>query len=102
MILLREEVSKKIPGGTSLYLKIPYQETIVSKLQKIQPHDFNKISKEWELPVIYLSDVVKILSTLDEVKLEPLVNASQEEVSEIPALNLKSTLFLLRSIYKGL
>lgn len=66
MITIQERKCEKLSGVTSVFLSFEYNEKIIGWIkQNIDTYNFNKKTKEWEVPVIYLSKIMDDLSALD-------------------------------------
>ena len=63
MIQVYERQSNRVPGITSLYLSFDYNQSIIDTIKNnCEAYDFNKKTKEWEIPVTYLSNLLDNLS----------------------------------------
>ena len=69
MIVIREDVCKKLPGATSLFLTFDYNQEIINILQNCTYRVWDKINKVWELPVTYLAKLVKDLQYVDDLQI---------------------------------
>ena len=70
MIELKERPCEKLSGITSLFLNFEYNESIIGYIkQNIDVYTFNKKTKEWEIPVTYLSNLLDNLSLFDSINI---------------------------------
>lgn len=70
MIQLKERRCEKLSGITSLFLSFNYKEEIVNAIkQNIDVYNFNKKTKEWEIPITYLSNIIDNLSIFDSINI---------------------------------
>lgn len=70
MILIEERKCEKLSGITSIFLSFNYDEKIISWVkQNIDIYNFNKKTKEWEIPITYLSKTIDDLSIFDTLNI---------------------------------
>ena len=70
MVTLTERPCEKLSGLTSIFLSFNYNENIVNWIkQNLQIYSFNKKTKEWELPVVYLAQILDFLCFIDDIEL---------------------------------
>lgn len=71
MINVEERRCEKLSGITSIFLSFDYQEVIVSWIkQNIDIHIYNKKTKEWEVPILYLDKILDNLSVFDSLNIK--------------------------------
>ena len=70
MILIQERKNKKMPGMSSLFVSFQYNPTIIEIIKQTQMFNYDKDTKEWEVPVTSLSELLVKLTDVDEIKLE--------------------------------
>lgn len=70
MIWIKERPCEKLSGLTSLFVSFDFDERIVSLIKlNIDVYNYNKKTKEWEIPINKLAYLVDNLSVLNDVKL---------------------------------
>lgn len=70
MIWIKERLCEKLSGLTSLFVSFDYDERIVSLIKlNIDIYNYNKKTKEWELPINNLAYLLDNLSVLNDIKL---------------------------------
>lgn len=88
MIELQERRCEKLSGITSLFLSFAYNESIIGYIrQNIDIYNFNKKTKEWEIPITYLSNLIDNLSIFDSIN----ISLYKEENRLPPIKELKSS-----------
>ena len=75
MIQVYERQSNRVPGITSLYLSFDFNQSIIDTIKNnCEAYDFNKKTKEWELPIKNCSNILDLLSFLDDILINILPN----------------------------
>ena len=70
MIWIKERPCEKLSGLTSLFVSFDFDERIVSLIKlNIDVYNYNKKTKEWEVPINKLAYLIDNLSVLNDVKL---------------------------------
>ena len=54
MINIKEDITTKIPGETSLYVSFNYNPEIIETIKQLNPVVYNKDTKVWEIPIYYI------------------------------------------------
>ena len=80
MILIEERTTNKLPGITSLFISFNYNAEIVSNLKTLPNYIYDKNSKEWEIPISSLHDIINKLSSIDDIKLKLKEETKQEDI----------------------
>lgn len=70
MITIKEDIAKKVPGITSLFLTFNYNEQILDIIKRCQGPNWSKKDKVWEIPSSNLSYLLDQLTLIDDIKLE--------------------------------
>ena len=86
MIYINEEISKKIPGNTSLFVSFNYNADVVNVLKNCEVANYDKKTHVWEVPCVNLSYVLDNLCNIDDITLSVL---PQEDKKQIKIDNLK-------------
>lgn len=90
MIKIEERECAKLSGLTSLFLSFVYNANIVTTIkQTTDVYDFNKKTKEWEIPVTYLSKILDNLSVFDDINIKLYTEEKHLISSDITRLNYK-------------
>ena len=70
MIYIREKPTEKLSGLTSIFVSFDYSEKIVSWIKlNIDIYNYDKKTKSWEIPIIYLAYIIDNLSLFDDLTL---------------------------------
>lgn len=105
MIKIEERECEKLSGLTSLFLSFDYNEEIINAIkQTADVYLFNKKTKEWEIPVTYLSKLLDNLNAFDaiDISLYPTKESSLKPVKTILNYKLKPFKHQLEAIEFGL
>lgn len=105
MIKIEERECEKLSGLTSLFLSFDYNEEIINAIKQIADvYLFNKKTKEWEIPVTYLSKLLDNLNAFDaiDISLYPTKESSLKPVKTILNYKLKPFKHQLEAIEFGL
>ena len=70
MIHIEERITSKVPGITSVFVSFDYNKEIVDEMKQIPCYNFSKRTKEWEVPIVYLSQVIDRLTCFDDIALK--------------------------------
>lgn len=79
MIKITEKIPNKVPGLTSLFITFDYQQSIVDVIKSFDCRVWDKKTLTWELPISYLSELIKKLCVYDDIS----INEYREPVSEV-------------------
>ena len=70
MIYIKERVCEKLSGLTSLFLSFEYNEKIISFIKSnIEIYSYNKKTKEWEVPINNLANLIDNLSVYEDLSI---------------------------------
>lgn len=92
MIYMQERITKHVPGITSIFISFKYDPDIVNEIKSLPCFNFSKKDTEWEVPVIYLSDLIDKLCIYDDIDLK-LLKLDFEEDVEYQLSNYKTQPF---------
>ena len=95
MITTEERKSIKCPTDTSLFVSFNYNQNIVAVVKNLGFSIYNAKTKEWEVGLQYLSDLITKLSMYDEITLNILPTNLNEEKADVvyPIEEIKTPLF---------
>lgn len=82
MILVEERTTEKVPGETSFFISFDYKPQYIDIVKQFSGTNYNKNTKEWEIPIVYLSKLLDDFSIYDDINLK-LLEEKQEENKEI-------------------
>lgn len=105
MIKIEERECEKLSGLTSLFLSFDYNEEIINAIKQIADvYLFNKKTKEWEIPVTYLSKLLDNLNAFDaiDISLYPAKESLSKPVKTLLTYKLKPFKHQLEAIEFGL
>lgn len=91
MITIEERKCSKIPGLSSMYVSCPYNADVISKLKALDVYNYNKTSKEWEIPVTSLYAFVNSVQDIDDITLNLLKDKKPIVVDENIQLGKRKT-----------
>ena len=92
MITITESKTKKVPGITSVFVDFKYDEGIVEEIKSLPCKNYSKKSNKWEIPIIYLAELIDKLCVYDDIQLK-LCNIKFEEEVEYKLSNYKTKPF---------
>lgn len=72
MITIDERMSNRVPGITSLFISFDYNQKIVDLIKEFEVYDFNKSTKEWEVPIKDCHSIIDRLSFFDDIDITTL------------------------------
>lgn len=72
MILIEERETKKLPGLHSLFVSFEYNQELVAIFKKLEVFNYDKKTKEWEIPLTSLSEIINKTNSYDTIKLKTL------------------------------
>ena len=78
MILIEERQTQKVPGETSFFISFDYKPQYINIIKQFSGVNYNKNTKEWEVPLIYLSNLLDSFSIYDSIELK-LLKEKQEK-----------------------
>lgn len=78
MITIIENITKKCPGQTSLFVKFRYNPDIVSIVKQCDGAVYDKKNTQWEVPASELSKLLNQLTPCDDVELSLLEDSNGE------------------------
>ena len=79
----------KISGLSSLVVKIDYNQYVVDALKTIPTYNYDRRTKLWEFPIIYLGRLLDNLTFLDDIQLKLLDTPENGLISFNKKYNLK-------------
>lgn len=80
MIIIQEQKTKNIPGGTSLNVSFPYNPAIVDAIKDCaHPGIYDKKTKTWEVPCTCLARLIEILCKIDDITINLLKTKDKAE-----------------------
>jgi SNF2 family DNA or RNA helicase len=89
MITIREDICKKLPGITSLFISFAFNQEIINLLKNCDAYIFDKKTLEWEVPINSLSYVLDNLVYYDDITLNLLKDKEIETNIIKPSLSYK-------------
>ena len=92
MIKIEERKTQKLPGLTSLFLQSPYSDRLLEIVKQCDVRDFNKKTKEWELPVANLAYLIDSLSCISDIDIT-LYKSIPKKIVEYDLMNHKTKPF---------
>jgi SNF2 family DNA or RNA helicase len=103
MILIKEKPNSKVPGITSFFISFKYNQDIIDNLKTVQMYVYDKNTKEWEVPITSLANIIDILSPFDDIQIELLkVNDKKDKIFELSKYKTKPFDYQEEGIQYGL
>ena len=78
MINIIEKQTSKVPGLTSLFFSFRYNKDLVEDIKKLPCFNYSKKTNEWEIPTLYLGELIDILCIYDDIDIR-FCNIKQKE-----------------------
>lgn len=69
MIIITEKQTLKVPGITSVFVQFDYNPNIVEEMKALPCVNYSKKTHLWEVPIIYLSQLIDKLCLYDDIDL---------------------------------
>ena len=79
MIHIEERQTKKLPGLTSLFVSFKYKKEIVDEIKLLDNAIYDKETKEWEVPVLQLSELIDRCCSYDDITLDVMQDTPFED-----------------------
>lgn len=76
MISIQENITRKCPGDTSLYVNFDYNVDIINIIKNCDGSLYDKKNKQWEVPVSELSRLLNQLNGCDDIQIKLLKSKS--------------------------
>lgn len=104
MIIIEERQTRKVVGETSLFVKFAFNQELINILKLYSGCSYSKKTKEWEIPLTYLSRFLDSASKFDQVSLKLLKDPEDHppRTHEIGPFKIKPFDHQLEAIQYGL
>ena len=76
---ISQRVNKKIPGGTSLFLSFNFNQKIIDFIKSTGYYSYDKKTKEWEVPLTSLAQILDGICCIEDIELELLTESSEAQ-----------------------
>lgn len=83
MLLIEERKPKKVTGETSFFLKFDYNTQIIDIIKQLTVFNYDKTTKEWEIPITYLSKLLDRVCSYTDIELHLLREKPEKQASSI-------------------
>lgn len=83
MVSIEERITEKLPGLSSLFITFDFNRKIVDELKLVESHIFNSETKEWEIPITSLGELIDRLCILDDITIKLLPDRTLGDVPEL-------------------
>ena len=80
MIYVTERQTNKLPGITSLFVHFDYNRSIVDEIKVLENSIFDKETKEWEVPIGQLSELIDRCCLFDDISITTLQNDEKKNI----------------------
>lgn len=77
MITIQERQTKSVPGITSLFVSFDFNKQIVEEIKLLNNCNYNPNTKEWEIPITNLSELIDRMCVYDYITLQLLDHESE-------------------------
>lgn len=78
MINIIEKQTSKVPGLTSLFFSFRYNKDLIEDIKTLPCFNYSKKTNEWEIPILYLGELIDILCVYDDIDIR-FCNIKQKE-----------------------
>lgn len=78
MITIEERITQKVIGETSLFIKFDFNQELVNTIKLYSGCSYSKKTKEWEVPLTYLSRFLDAASKFDQINLKMLKDSKEK------------------------
>lgn len=92
MIFIEERQTRKLPGLTSLFVSFNYRKELVDEIKLLDTTIFDKETKEWEVPLTQLSELIDRCCAYDDITLD-IIGDDIFEDSVFELMDYKTTPF---------
>lgn len=79
MIKIQQRENKKVPGGTSLFISFGFNQKIIDIIKETKYYYYDKKTREWEVPLTSLSQLLDNLCYIDDIEIELLEEKLESE-----------------------
>lgn len=79
MINITENIAKKVPGITSLFITFDFNANIINELRLLECKNYDKKTQTWEVPLVYSSKLINNLSKIDDISISSLEEEKFED-----------------------
>jgi SNF2 family DNA or RNA helicase len=93
MIRVIERVPNKLPGLSSLFISFDFNRRIVDELKLLNNSHFNPETKEWEVPVTSLSELLDRLCIIDDISMQFMETPKEKTPTEVDINKYKTRPF---------
>jgi hypothetical protein len=80
MIHIKESITKKVPGITSLFVTFDYNPQIVDLIKRVDGAYYHKKEKVWECPITSLSTIIDTLCYFDDIELGVMEDTAEQPI----------------------
>lgn len=103
MIQIEERISNRVPGITSLFISFDYNQKIVDLIKEFEVYDFNKETKEWEVPIKNCHKILDRLSFFDDVDISSIdTEISYKDINLISTFKTTPKQYQIEAVQFGL
>lgn len=103
MITITEKITSKVPGITSVFVDFKYNPDIVQEIKSLPCFNYSKKTNQWEVPIIYLSQLIDKLCVFDDIELKLCQITFEEDVEyELSTYKTEPFKYQLEGIQFGL
>ncbi len=79
MIRIQERKTVKLPGITSLFVSFDFNKVVVEEIKSLNSAVYDSETKEWEIPLTSLAELIDRVCKLDNITLDVLESATTDE-----------------------
>ena len=91
MIEIEERKCDKLPGLSSMFVSMDYNADAISKLKSLDTYNYNKNTKEWEIPITSLYSFATYAQDIDDVTIKVMPERKPIVVDETIKLGKRKT-----------
>lgn len=94
MITMIEDIPSKITGFTSIFIQFDFNQEIIDTIKReCEVYNYSKKTKQWEVPVKNISNLIDFLSVLDDISIISHIEEKNATTSLVDPLKFKTKPF---------
>lgn len=86
MLLIEERKPAKVTGETSFFLRFDYNTQIIDIIKQLPLFNYNKKTREWEIPITCLGNLLDKVCLYTEIELHLLEDIKETQNPDLPTI----------------
>lgn len=86
MLLIEERKPVKVTGETSVFLRFDYNTQIIDIIKQLPLFNYNKETREWEIPITCLGNLLDKACLYTEIELHLLEDIKETQNPDLPTI----------------